>query len=614
MIKEQYGVSVIMPTYNQGAFIRGALTGLFEQTFENWELIIINDGSTDYTEQVIAGHLTDARVRYFKNEQNKGLGYCLNLGIAQARHTYICYLPSDDIIYKNHLQSLYEKLTATRNAVLSYAGACFHNNDSYATGLSTSHTLGNVPGRCLQLVQIMHKTTTCRWSEREVLVTVDLDVMFLNELRQEGAFVATRKITCEWVNHPFQRHKIINKKEGGSIHFYKNYYGVDQRLKFYSDGVCLDENKPVILNQINAAPGKLKIIVVGELGFNPERLAVLEEEGHQLFGIWIRNPDIHNSVGPFAFGNIIELDLNNLQSQIAEINPDLIYALLNTQAVKLAHTVMLSNPGIPFIWHFKEGPFFCRNAGLWNDLVELYYNADGRIFINQECRDWFEQFIGDHERPSYILDGDLPPANWFTTPRWPLLSADGNCIHTVMIGRPYGISPDDIAELAKHRVHFHLYGKFYQTKWHNWVKAVNELVPGHLHLHEHCEPDQWAEELSMYDAGWLHCFTSKNQGDISRCDWNDLNLPARMATLAVAGLPMIQKANKGHIVASESILRQLNIGVLYTSYNDLAKQLHDQPLMEQKRKQVWENRMCFSFDYHLKGLTDFFNQVIASAQ
>jgi glycosyltransferase involved in cell wall biosynthesis len=58
-------VSVIMPTYNQAKFIRRAIASLHGQSFSNWELIIINDGSTDNTEDIVEEYLLDERVRHY---------------------------------------------------------------------------------------------------------------------------------------------------------------------------------------------------------------------------------------------------------------------------------------------------------------------------------------------------------------------------------------------------------------------------------------------------------------------------------------------------------------------------------------------------------------------
>ena len=67
-----------MPTYNQCTFIRCATNSLVNQTYTFWELIIINDGCTDETENLIMDFLKDKRVKYIKNKDNIGLGHSLN--------------------------------------------------------------------------------------------------------------------------------------------------------------------------------------------------------------------------------------------------------------------------------------------------------------------------------------------------------------------------------------------------------------------------------------------------------------------------------------------------------------------------------------------------------
>ena len=103
-------ISVIMPTYKHEMFIRRAISSLLEQSFTNWELIVINDDSPDKTEEVMQEYLKDERIRYYRNKYNKGLVACLNFGLSIALAPYIAYLPSDDVIYKNHLQTLYSNI------------------------------------------------------------------------------------------------------------------------------------------------------------------------------------------------------------------------------------------------------------------------------------------------------------------------------------------------------------------------------------------------------------------------------------------------------------------------------------------------------------------------
>src|SRR3954462_15578484 len=114
-------ISVIMPTYKHEHFIRRAIASLLAQTFSNWELIIINDASPDATKDIIQEYVDDTRILYFSNNENHGLGTSLNFGIEKARGSYIAYLPSDDVIYKDHLQSLYDAFQKNQDAVLAYS-------------------------------------------------------------------------------------------------------------------------------------------------------------------------------------------------------------------------------------------------------------------------------------------------------------------------------------------------------------------------------------------------------------------------------------------------------------------------------------------------------------
>src|SRR5207237_3236528 len=95
-----------MPVFNQMHFVCRAIASLFAQTFTNWQLILINDGSTDETAGAIAPYLNDARILYYTFDQNQGLGAALHYGLAQAQAPFIAYLPADDVSYAINLASL----------------------------------------------------------------------------------------------------------------------------------------------------------------------------------------------------------------------------------------------------------------------------------------------------------------------------------------------------------------------------------------------------------------------------------------------------------------------------------------------------------------------------
>lgn len=606
-------VSVLVPTYQHAAFLPRALESLHAQHEGRWEAIVVDDGSSDDTEAVIRPYLADPRFSYHRLDENRGLGAALNHALAQAQAPYIAYLPSDDVYYPEHLATLLDCLAHDDAAVLVYSGVR-HHSDRYADG--------QIDGFPLQPVQVLHRRTDDRWVERDELVTDDLDQMFWAKLHRRGAFVGTGTVTCEWVDHPAQMHKVVRESTGG-INPYRLRYQVPHPMRFHSlESGLVDEveryrrfrERP---DTPLAADG-LTILLVGELAYNAERILALEERGHKLYGLW--TPDGHgfNTVGPLPFGHVEDLPRVGWEEAIRRVQPDVIYALLNWQAVRFAHHVLMHNPGIPFVWHFKEGPFFCLENGLWPQLVDLQTRSDGQIYASPELREWFATVLPGrvlHDR-TLVLDGDLPKREWFTTNRRPRLSETDGEIHTIVSGRPYGIEPETVGALARVGIHMHFYGlargPVSERHWHSWLEQARRLAPDHLHLHPTVYQEDWVSELSQYDAGWLHLVESRNHGDLRRATWDDLNYPARISTLVAAGLPLLQPDNSGAVVATQSLARRLQIGVFFSDFAHLRAQLADQQMMARMREQVWRQRERFTFDYHADRLVAFFRHVIES--
>ncbi|MBE8232297.1 MAG: glycosyltransferase family 2 protein, partial [Endozoicomonadaceae bacterium] len=98
-------LSVIIPCFNQQDFISKTLDCVRNQSFRNWECIIIDDGSTDNSCSIIQSYIgVDARFKYFY-QTNSGVSSARNLGIAQAKGEYIHLLDADDVVH----ECMYEK-------------------------------------------------------------------------------------------------------------------------------------------------------------------------------------------------------------------------------------------------------------------------------------------------------------------------------------------------------------------------------------------------------------------------------------------------------------------------------------------------------------------------
>ena len=102
-------VSVILPVYNAGKFLRQAVESILTQSFTDFELLLINDGSTDGSGAIIQSY-NDTRIIYLENENNKGLIYTLNRGIDLANGQYIARMDADDIALPHRLQRQVEWL------------------------------------------------------------------------------------------------------------------------------------------------------------------------------------------------------------------------------------------------------------------------------------------------------------------------------------------------------------------------------------------------------------------------------------------------------------------------------------------------------------------------
>ncbi len=89
-------ISVLMPAYNGEKFLAEAIDSVLNQTFPDFELLIVNDGSGDATETIIKGY-SDNRIVYIKNDINRGLIYTLNKGVDEAKGKYIARMDVDDI-------------------------------------------------------------------------------------------------------------------------------------------------------------------------------------------------------------------------------------------------------------------------------------------------------------------------------------------------------------------------------------------------------------------------------------------------------------------------------------------------------------------------------------
>jgi len=128
-------VSVVVPTYNYGRFIGETLASLRAQTYENWECVVVDDGSTDDTEDVVArASAEDTRVRYVR-QRNQRQAVAKNTGLAEARGRYVQFLDADDLIEPRKFERQVEFLESNPRADIVYGSVRYFHTERPAERL-----------------------------------------------------------------------------------------------------------------------------------------------------------------------------------------------------------------------------------------------------------------------------------------------------------------------------------------------------------------------------------------------------------------------------------------------------------------------------------------------
>jgi glycosyltransferase involved in cell wall biosynthesis len=130
-------VSIITPSYNTAKFIGKTIESVQNQIYQNWEMIIVDDCSTDNTDDVVAECISDKRIKYIKNDKNSGAAVSRNRALREAKGKWIAFLDSDDLWMPDKLEkqiSFMEK----NNYSFSYTNYEEIDTDGNKTGVRVS--------------------------------------------------------------------------------------------------------------------------------------------------------------------------------------------------------------------------------------------------------------------------------------------------------------------------------------------------------------------------------------------------------------------------------------------------------------------------------------------
>lgn len=205
-------VSIIIPVYNGENYMRDAINSALAQDYDNLEVIVVNDGSKDNTDEVAKEY--GDRIRYFKKE-NGGVSSALNLGIEKMRGEYFSWLSHDDMYFKNKVSSEIEFLKSNnllKKKVIAYSDFCLVNPEgklivnveaNHATATSKPEYAllrGLINGNCLLIPKDAFKT----YGGFDTKLKCVQDYQKWYEMQQTYTFVHVPEITVKSRFHPKQ--------------------------------------------------------------------------------------------------------------------------------------------------------------------------------------------------------------------------------------------------------------------------------------------------------------------------------------------------------------------------------------------------------------------------
>ena len=124
----KHTVSVIIPTYNRSMFISNSINSILKQTFQEFEIIVVDDSSTDNTKEIVIG-FNDNRIKYIQNKVNRGAAYSRNVGIEYSNGHYLAFLDDDDEWTNDKLELQIEKFSnSSKDIGLIYCGYIYVND------------------------------------------------------------------------------------------------------------------------------------------------------------------------------------------------------------------------------------------------------------------------------------------------------------------------------------------------------------------------------------------------------------------------------------------------------------------------------------------------------
>ena len=213
-------VSVIVPVYNAGKWIEDTILSVRSQTYRDWELILVDDGSTDNSMEIMR-QCADDRVRIIDDGSNRGAAYARNMGVKEAKGRYICYIDADDLWSPDKLEKQLAFIEEN-NAAFTFTG----------------YEFADASGVGVQKIVRVPKTIGYKQALKNTTIFTSTVMFDMDKLSKEDIMMpqVPSEDTATWWK--------VLKKVGRA-------YGLDEQLTLYRRGTgTLSSNKMTAIQRI----------------------------------------------------------------------------------------------------------------------------------------------------------------------------------------------------------------------------------------------------------------------------------------------------------------------------------------------------------------------------
>lgn len=373
----------------------------------------------------------------------------------------------------------------------------------------------------------------------------------------------------------------------------------------------------------------MRILLAGALSWNPERIRSLHERGHELWGLWSRSLAWDQGPYPVLDGCLHEIALAEAARTIRDERIDCVYSLFQVYDRRLwAPASARVEHGIwtilrTLLLERERGAFDAPIVRHWgfdvHDVdLEVARALDGHIVCNREKLAYWTapvaeggcglDVVGECEVVGF-LDGDRPKLEFMNDRFAERLSGDDGELHTVCVGRPFGI---DYVALARRGIHLHVYCNSFDDAYRMIAPGLSPrvarreaaLLARYLHVHTSLQTlggswadvqrtkERWVEEFSRYDAGWSYIG--------SPLPWAPLDdrgaIPNRLGTYLLAGLPVIADRRPGWYRYEEPRRLGVQLELVDGDYDRLRVQLEGEARSRTRSLAARGARAAYSFD------------------